>query len=198
MLHFSTPDPQESAAFPETDADYYIARLFGLFTSEELNIKGGEPLAGTFPARIQTSKFWQFQPCDTDRIDPIVMPFGPRQESGQRAVIVANLRMWSSRFYATRFDTETARDVLTLFLIRNLESLLHLYLRHQTDQQDLAALVNALCLHRADTEKLAPFSATTFSAWVLEDWLPRHLRNYRYLDLEADAAPGNGDWKQSQ
>ncbi len=191
MQAYSMTSPADSTTLSDDEAAGYLARLHGLFTADELNIHGGTPLPGTFAARIQTPEFWEYDPTADQRIAHSIVV----QSYLGDCLGVCNdddfadaLRIWVNNFYAARKDTQTARDVLAMFLINNLESLLHIYILDQADSQQALVSVEVFRLFYADPEKLATLTESRFSEWVLEDWLPLHLRYYRQLDLETEQA----------
>jgi hypothetical protein len=191
MSPWSTLSPPESDALSDADAERYLAKLHGLFSAEELNIHGGEPLPGSFAARIQTPEFWQYDPSADARIAHSIVV----QSYLGDCLGVCNdddfanaLRVWVNSFHASRHDLQTGRDVLAMFLIHNLESLLHIYILDQADSQQALMSVEVFRMFYAEPEKLATLTEARFSQWVLEDWLPLHLRYYRQLDLETEQA----------
>jgi hypothetical protein len=191
MQACSTITELDSDVLSDDDAARYLGRLHGLFTAEELNIHGGTPQPGSFAARIQTPQFWELEPAADHRIAHSIVV----QAYLGDCLGVCNdddfanaLRVWVNNFYASRMDVQTARDVLAMFLIHNLESLLHIYILDQADSQQALVSVEVFRLFYAEPEKLATLTESRFSEWVLEDWLPLHLRYYRQLDLEMEQA----------
>ncbi len=187
----SSNSPSGSDALSDDDAQRYLARLHGLFTADELNIHGAAPLPGTFPARIQTPQFWQYDPACDERIahSTVVQSYlGDCLGVCSDDDFANALRVWVNSFHATRQDPQSARDVLAMFLIHNLESLLHIYILDQADSQQALMSVEVFRMFYAEPEKLATLTEARFSQWVLEDWLPLHLRYYRQLDLETERA----------
>jgi hypothetical protein len=191
MPPWTTLPPPDSDALSDADAARYLATLHGLFSAEELNIHGGTPLPGTFAARIQSAEFWQYDPSADARIAHSIVV----QSYLGDCLGVCNdddfanaLRVWVNSFYAARHDPQTGRDVLAMFLIHNLESLLHIYILDQADSQQALMSVEVFRMFYAEPEKLATLTEARFSQWVLEDWLPLHLRYYRQLDLELELA----------
>ncbi len=192
--------PPESAALSEGDAQLYLSKLYGLFTAEELNIHGGTPVPGSFPARIQTPEFWQVDPSTDHRIahSTVIQAY-----LGDCLGVCADddfanaLRTWVNSFHASRHDPQTARDVLAMFLVHNLESLLHIYILDQADSQQTLLSVELFRMFYAEPEKLATLTENRFSRWVLDDWLPLHLRYYRQLDLQTEQAIFGSDTRLS-
>ena len=191
MSACSTTSAPHSEALSDADAQLYLSKLFSLFTAEELNIHGGTPVPGTFPARIQTPEFWQYDPSTDHRIahSTVVQAY-----LGDCLGVCADddfanaLRMWVNSFHAARHDPQTSRDVLAMFLVHNLESLLHIYILDQADSQQTLLSVELFRMYYAEPEKLATLTENRFAKWVLDDWLPLHLRYYRQLDLETEQA----------
>jgi hypothetical protein len=172
-----------------------LARLGGLFSADELNLGGGEPVVDTFPEWIGKMKFWRLRAAETGQL-----AYGPavrhylRDCLGRQSLMSFEdyLRVWVDSFYATRLDHESARDILLGFLYQNLDILKHLYLLSLPHNHDLAPTDTALnaCFSAPENEQL--FIGSGFSTWVLKVWLPCHLRHYHCQDEQentVDAAP---------
>ncbi len=191
MQSWSTLSPRARDALSDEDAARYLARLHGLFSAEQLNVHGGAPLPGSFAARIQTPEFWQYDPSSDARIAHSIVV---QSYLGDCLGVCSDdhfadaLRVWVNSFHASRHDPQTARDVLAMFLINNLESLLHIYILDQADTQQSLMSVEVFRMFYAEPEKLVTLTEARFAQWVLDDWLPLHLRYYRQLDLETEQA----------
>lgn len=173
-------DPEHDLRRLEADiASIYLARLEGLFEPEALGLHDGAPREGSFLARLCKSDFWTCALCKKDQVryGPTVhfyiQSLFPEQASmGFRGYC----QVWGQSFFAARHDLDSARDILLLFLDQNLRHLKRLYILEQPHNQDLAPTAQALerCFDSPANAML--FVGGHFSRWVLEDWLPFHLR----------------------
>jgi hypothetical protein len=160
-------------------ARVFLARLEGLFDPEALGLDGAPPRAGSFLARVGTTEFWTCALCRKDQLrDSAATCFYLQcmfpEHAGMR--FRDYCRIWGQSFYATRYDFDSARDILLLFLDQNLQHLKRLYILVQPSNQDLAPDARAL-EHRFDAPDNAMlFVGDRFSRWVLEEWLPFQLR----------------------
>ena len=160
-------------------ASIYLARLEGLFNRDALGLDGDTPSEDSFLGRIGKAAFWTCALCKKDQLR-----YSPAAQLHLQRLFAANdkfrfhdyCQVWGQSFYAARHDIDSARDLLLLFLDQNLPHLKQLYILEQPHNQDLAldALAIERCLDSAANTML--FIGDRFARWVLDDWLPFHLR----------------------
>ena len=160
-------------------ASVYLARLEGLFEPEALGLHDGPPPEGSFLARLCKPEFWTCALCKKNQLrsSPAVhfymqCLFPEQAPMGFRDYC----QVWGQSFFAARHDLDSARDILLLFLDQNLRYLKRLYILEQPHNRNLAPTAEALerCFDSPANAML--FVGSHFSQWVLEDWLPFHLR----------------------
>ena len=183
---------QRCCANLEADiASVLLARLEGLFNRNALGLHDGAPQPGSFLARLGNTAFWSCTMRETDqpRYSPAVrfyldtlFPESCYMRFGDYC------RIWAQSFHATRHDTDSARDLLLLFLNQNLSCLKRLYILDQPHNQDLPPSADALerCFDTPANATL--FAGDRFSRWVLDDWLPFHVRTMHCSQGHAHAA----------
>jgi hypothetical protein len=161
-------------------ASVYLARLEGLFKPEALGLQSGPHDAGGFLARISRSDFWTCAMCKKNQLrDSPAAHFYIQTLFAEQASLgfQGYCQVWGQSFFAARHDVDSARDILLLFLDQNLRYLKRLYILEQPGNQDLPPTAQALehCFDSPANAML--FVGGHFSRWVLEDWLPFHLRS---------------------
>lgn len=160
-------------------ADIYLARLEGLFDRTSLGLHDGLPRPGSFLARLAEPQFWSCALCRKDllRYSPAARFYlGNLFPADSGMPFREYLRIWMHSFFATRHDTASARDMLLLFLHQNLDYLKRMYILEQAHNQDLAPAAEALQRCFDTPSNAALFTGGGFARWVLDDWLPFHLR----------------------
>ncbi|HYD96998.1 MAG TPA: hypothetical protein VEC01_16840 [Noviherbaspirillum sp.] len=160
-------------------ASVFLARLDGLFAPDALGLGGGTPREDSFLGRIGKPAFWTCALCKKDQVrySPAVQFHLQRLFSADGPMSFHDYcQVWGQSFYAARHDGDSARDLLLLFLDQNLRSLKELYILEQPHNQDLTPETRAVqrCLEASANAML--FVGDRFSRWVLDDWLPFHLR----------------------
>ena len=173
-------DPQPDLHGLEADiASVFLARLEGLFEPRALGLSEGAPAEGSFLARIGKPEFWTCAMCKKDalRYSPAVhfyigTLFGDHAPMGFREYC----QVWGQSFFAARHDLDSARDILLLFLDQNLDYLKRLYILEQPHNEDLAPNAAALARCFDAPANAMLFVGDHFARWVLDDWLPFHLR----------------------
>lgn len=160
-------------------ASVFLARLDGLFEREALGLHRGALPEGSFLARIGQASFWTCALCtkDLQRCNPAVQFYLIEIFPGSAGMPFRELcRVWGQSFYAARHDRDSARDLLLLFLDQNLRALKDLYILEQPHHQRVAPDASSVqrCLQKPDNAVL--FTGGHFARWVLEEWLPFHLR----------------------
>jgi len=161
-------------------ASVFLARLEGLFEPEALGLHADAPKEGSFLSRICKAEFWTCALCRKDQLcySPAVHFYLQNLFPEQVSMSFQDYcRIWGQSFFAARYDLCSARDILLLFLDQNLRYLKSLYILEQPHNQDLAPTPEALERCVDSPSNAALFIGDRFSHWVLEDWLPFHLRN---------------------
>lgn len=173
-------DPHPDLHRLEADiASIYLARLEGLFEPEALGLHGGPHPAGSFLARICRPDFWTCAMCKKNqpRYSPAALFYIQTLFADHAALdFQGYCQVWGQSFFAARHDVASARDILLLYLDQNLRYLKRLYILEQPRNQNLMPTTQAMerCFDSPANTML--FVGDNFSRWVLEDWLPFHLR----------------------
>lgn len=170
----------------------WLRALDNLFIPGELNLFGGEPPRDTLPGRLATESFWHGgEDAQRPAYTPAMFHYLEHHAGlGSFAALEEYMRLWVSALHAARADWRSARDILFLFLQQSLEYLKDLYIlglpcNREVEANDAAILA---CLNRNGNDSLVAWPK--FSRWVLEDWLPPHVRYYHRLNQEAGRSGG--------
>jgi hypothetical protein len=197
MLHTLHSLEQDSSRLSDLEADKCIAKLDGLFSKKALNIYADEPHPNTFPGKMRTSRFWQCssEECARHRNPPIVdLYLANCLTPAHLYSFEEYMRVWADSFHISRFDRQTSRDLLIVFLFQNLSLLKQLYILNQPHSRDIAATSESLqeCLEAPHNWVL--FAGTGFSMWVLDNWLPFQLRYFwRHHDHGTEMVHGDAE-----
>ncbi|RZI44447.1 hypothetical protein EGT07_03240 [Herbaspirillum sp. HC18] len=160
-------------------ASIYLARLEGLFDHEALGLHAGDPKEGSFLARIGRPEFWTCALCKKDQSrSSAAADFYLHNLFPEHAAMTFReyCRVWGQSFYAARYDVDSARDMLLLFLDQNLRYLKQLFILEQPHNQDLVPEAQALKRSLEAPANASLFVGDRFAHWVLDEWLPFNLR----------------------
>lgn len=133
-----------------------------------------------FLVQTKTPEFWRWRAEDTDRIPYSAAGNFYLNQYLDRAQASAfeNCRSMLARdLYQWRNDAEIRRDILIVFLHKNLEYLKRLYVLHQPHNQNVAATAQALEACFDAPENRAFMRGLQLSQWILAVWLPLQLRH---------------------
>lgn len=178
IIESKASDFSRTGAEETTDC---ITNMAGILSIEELILCRKISEKNTFAERITTSEFWQSVFCRKDQISyspAIDFYLGERFERMNGFSFEDYFSKWAHIFFATRMHPSHTQDILVLFLHENLRMLKHLYLLelpHNLDSYPGDAALQA-CFDSLDRRNFV--STPQFSRWVLDDWLPFHLRFY--------------------
>jgi hypothetical protein len=163
--------------------------LSGIFTAAALDAYDEDPFNTTLPSRIRLDSFWMFRQGEKD------------QRSYSNAVAFYVTQVWKHATFPTfdtymhaltnslfekRFYKEEVRDIIMLFLDQNIE---HLKRLHTLDQDwNQGVLPNAVSLSNcfAAPRNMEYIRGTLLENWVLEHWLPFHLKYFRRIEQQAE------------
>jgi hypothetical protein len=86
-------------------------------------------------------------------------------------------RIWAGGFYEARMDRESAHAVLIVFLYENFSALRDLFILDRRENRTVAPDAEAVwrCLEAPENAVL--FEGDDFAEWVMQQWLPFHLRS---------------------
>lgn len=139
----------------------------------------------TFPLQMKAPEFWRFQPEDRDQIrySAAVNFYLNRYLGRAEATAFENcLRMLARNCYEWKDDPKIGRDFLLLFLHQNLRYLKCLYVLYQPHNLNVDATAEALQSCFDAPENHAFMVGLKLSQWVLDEWLPLHLRHCYHKD----------------
>lgn len=133
-----------------------------------------------FLVQTKTPEFWRLRVEDTDR-----MPYSAAGnfylnqylDRAQASAFEKCRSMLARDLYQWRNDAEIRRDILIVFLHKNLEYLKRLYVLHQPHNQNVAATAQALETCFDAPENRAFMRGLQLSQWILAVWLPLQLRH---------------------
>lgn len=152
-----------------------------------------------FLTQTKTPEFWRLRQEDTDRIRySAAANFYLNQylDRAQASAFEKCRNMLARDLYQWRNDPEIRRDILIVFLHRNLEYLKRLYVLHQPHNQNVAATAQALEACFDAPENRAFMRGLQLSQWILAVWLPLHLRHSCCQDRQGRSATECGQTQQ--
>jgi len=194
-MKMAEPSPRAGGNLDADIVSIYLARLDGLFDRRVLGLHEGALPEHGFLARIGKAEFWACALCKKGQryYGRAAHAYLQRQFPNSAAMSFEDdCRTWAKSFYAARDDADSLRDLLLLFLDQNLVHLKRLYILEQPGNRDLGETqAIARCCDEPSNALL--FVGERFARWVLDDWLPFHLRHVCCRDfLAGQATPEPG------